>query len=54
MTKSRQSSLPNRADGLAVVALLFAMLCVLAAFGTVGLVRDALTALGQPADRLEH
>ena len=42
MTKSDK---PRRADGLAVVALLFAILCVLASFATAGLVRGALLAL---------
>jgi polar amino acid transport system permease protein len=39
-------SLPQRADGLATAALLFAMLCVLAAFGAASLVRGALQQLG--------
>ena len=40
------SSVPRRADGLTVAALLFAALCVVAAFGTASLVRGALNALG--------
>ena len=39
-------SLPRRADGLAIGALLFAGLCVLAAIGTTSLVRGALAHLG--------
>ena len=39
-------SLPARADGLAVAALLSAMLCVVAAFGATSLVRGALQHLG--------
>ena len=46
MIQSHDSRLTNRADGLAVASLLFAIVCVLAAIGTAGLVRDALAALG--------
>ncbi len=46
MTKSPQPSLPRRADGLAVAAILYAGLCVLAAFGATGLIRTALEQLG--------
>jgi len=46
MAKSSEPTLPRRADGLSIVALLFAVLCVLAAFGTGGLVRGALQTLG--------
>ena len=46
MIQSQDSRLTNRADGLAVASLLFAIVCVLAAIGTAGLVRDALAALG--------
>ncbi len=46
MTSPTETSVPPHADGLAVAALLFAILCVLAAFGTVGVVRNALVALG--------
>lgn len=40
-----QAGLPPRADGLSISALLFAMLCVIAAVSTAGLVREALKAL---------
>ncbi|MBI2719607.1 MAG: amino acid ABC transporter permease [Rhizobiales bacterium] len=46
VTAPRPSSQPRRPDGLALGALLFAVLCVLAAYGTVGLVRSALATLG--------
>jgi len=46
MAKSSEPTLPRRADGLSIVALLFAVLCVLAALGTGGLVRGALQKLG--------
>lgn len=46
MTDITSSSvLPRRADGLAISALLFAFLCLLAAFGTTALVGDALRQL---------
>ena len=46
MTGSRTSQGPRRADGLAIAALLFAILCVISGFSTVGLVRGALLELG--------
>lgn len=39
-------SLPQRADGLAVASLLFALLCVLAAYGSTSLIRGSLEFLG--------
>lgn len=39
-------SLPQRADGLAVAAVLFALLCVLAAYGSTHLIRTSLEFLG--------
>lgn len=39
-------SIPHRADGLATAALLFAILCILAAVGATSLVRGALDQLG--------
>ena len=46
MTDRNAPSIPPRAGGLAAAALLFAMLCVLAAFGATALVRGALEHLG--------
>ena len=46
MTDRNTPSTPARAGGLAAAALLFAMLCVLAAFGATALVRGALEHLG--------
>ena len=40
------SSLPQRADGLALSAVLFALLCVLAAYGSTALIRGSLEFLG--------
>ena len=45
MTVSSVATLPKRADGLAIGSLLFAGLCVAAAFGTAGVVRHALDIL---------
>ena len=42
MTHTPAPSLPRRADGLAVASLLFALLCVLAAYGATLIVRLAL------------
>ena len=39
-------SLPQRADGLALSAVLFALLCVLAAYGSTALIRGSLEFLG--------
>jgi hypothetical protein len=41
-TPSSAPSLPQRADGLAVATLLFALLCVVAAYGATHLVRTSL------------
>lgn len=46
MAKSSEPTVLRRADGLSIVALLFAVLCVLAAFGTGSLARGALQSLG--------
>lgn len=46
MAEQSPTVIPNRADGLAIAAVLGAFLCVLAAFGTAGLVRSALADLG--------
>ncbi|CAH2404594.1 amino acid ABC transporter permease [Mesorhizobium escarrei] len=45
--------LPRRSDGFSVAAMLFAGLCVLAAFGTTRLMRGALTGLGVYASAWE-
>ena len=45
--------LPRRSDGLSIAALLVAGLCVLAAFGTIHLVRGVLTGLGAYASAWE-
>ena len=42
VTDRAPSSIPRRADGLAIAALLFAAACVLAAYGATALVRAAL------------
>jgi polar amino acid transport system permease protein len=44
---TRQTHLPKPADGLAIAALVFAALCVLAAIGTTVLVRNAVAGIGQ-------
>ena len=46
MSKISTASIPRRSDGLAITALLFALLAVLAAIGTTNLVRGALHNLG--------
>ena len=46
MTSTQAPSIPPRADGLAIAAILFALFCVLAAFGATGLIRGALEHLG--------
>lgn len=46
MTSTQAPSVPPRADGLAIAAILFALFCVLAAFGATGLIRGALEHLG--------
>lgn len=46
MTSVKIPSTPQRADGLALASILFAALCLLAAFEATGLVRGALEHLG--------
>ncbi len=46
MTDRPVPSLPQRADGLAIAALLFTCLCIAGAFSATGLVRDGLEHLG--------
>jgi polar amino acid transport system permease protein len=46
VTSTQAPSIPPRADGLAIAAILFALFCVLAAFGATGLIRGALEHLG--------
>ena len=46
MKKSPSPASPQRADGLAVAAVLFVILCMAGAFGATGLVRGALEFLG--------
>ena len=46
MTSTQAPSIPPRADGLAIAAVLFALFCVLAAFGATRLIRGALEHLG--------
>lgn len=44
---SPQTHLPKPADGLAIAALIFAAVCVTAAFATTSLVRSAVAGIGQ-------
>jgi polar amino acid transport system permease protein len=46
VTSTQTPSIPPRADGLAIAAILFALFCVLAAFGATALIRGALEHLG--------
>jgi polar amino acid transport system permease protein len=46
VSSTQAPSIPPRADGLAIAAILFALFCVLAAFGATGLIRGALEHLG--------
>ncbi len=46
MKTANPPQLPQRADGLALASVLFALLCVVAAFGATRLVREALEHLG--------
>ena len=47
--KKSAPPLPQRADGLALASVLFALFCVIAAFGATHLVRTALEHLGAMA-----